>query len=55
MQTLITDTNEPEIEELLADPILLAVLERDGLTVEDIWDVVSLYRSQNDAEPVSFN
>ena len=42
MQTVITDTNEPEIEDLLADPILLAVLECDGLTVDDVRDVVAL-------------
>lgn len=35
---------EPPIEELLADPILHAVLQRDGLTVDDVKAVIDTYQ-----------
>lgn len=36
--------SEPTLREILEDPIMLAVLKRDGLTVEDVKKVVSSYR-----------
>ncbi|MBE7638535.1 hypothetical protein GUA87_16885 [Sneathiella sp. P13V-1] len=35
---------EPSIEELLDDPILHAVLERDGLTIDDVRAVIDTYQ-----------
>ncbi|WP_293960638.1 hypothetical protein [Sneathiella sp.] len=37
---------EPSLKDLLSDPIMLAVLKRDGLTVEDIKKVVSTYQEK---------
>lgn len=36
--------SEPTLREILEDPIMLAVLKRDRLTVEDVKKVVSSYR-----------
>jgi urease accessory protein UreE len=35
---------EPEWMELLSDPVMLAVLKRDGLTVDDVKKVVQSYQ-----------
>ncbi|USG60610.1 hypothetical protein NBZ79_15705 [Sneathiella marina] len=35
---------EPALREILEDPIIHAVLKRDGLTVEDVRKVVSSYQ-----------
>lgn len=35
---------EPALREIFEDPIMLAVLKRDGLTVEDVKKVVLSYR-----------
>lgn len=55
MQDFIADTNEPDIEDLLADPILLAVLEYDGLTVDDVRIIVDQYRTNTGLEKASLN
>ncbi|MFQ5775037.1 MAG: hypothetical protein ACE5GS_11010 [Kiloniellaceae bacterium] len=31
---------EPPLEELMADPIVHAVMHRDGLTAPDVWRVI---------------
>lgn len=31
---------EPPLDEVLADPIVQVLLQRDGLTIEDVWSVV---------------
>ncbi|WP_288901155.1 hypothetical protein [uncultured Sneathiella sp.] len=38
---------EPALQELLADPVILAVLKRDGLTVEDVKKVVKTYQEKS--------
>jgi hypothetical protein len=55
MQDFIADTNEPDVEDLLADPILLAVLEYDGLTVDDVRIIVDQYRTNTGLEKASLN
>ncbi len=55
MQDMIAETNEPDIEDLLADPVLLAVLEYDGLTVDDVRVVVHQYRTNNGLEKATLN
>ena len=43
------DRQEPEISDLLCDPILLAVLARDRLTVEDVKEVIISYKKYKSA------
>ncbi|MEH6525975.1 MAG: hypothetical protein V7723_07860 [Sneathiella sp.] len=38
------DQKEPALREILEDPIIHAVLKRDGLTVEDVKKVVHSYQ-----------
>lgn len=52
MQNDFYSMNEPEIEDMLEDPVMLALLKRDGLTVDDIWQVVTSYR-QNISTPLN--
>jgi len=40
---------EPALKDLFSDPIMLAVLKRDGLTVEDIKKIVTSYRKAQKA------
>ncbi len=35
---------EPALKDLLTDPIMLAVLKRDGLTVDDVKKIVTSYQ-----------
>ena len=35
---------EPALKDLLSDPVVLAVLKRDGLTVDDVKAVVKTYQ-----------
>ena len=44
MQSTAHPEDEPEIDEILNDPVMLALLKRDGLTVEDIRQVIASYR-----------
>ena len=37
---------EPDLHDLLADPIVQLVLRRDGLVVSDVWVAVSEARSR---------
>ncbi|WP_334129533.1 hypothetical protein [Sneathiella sp.] len=37
---------EPTLKDLFADPVMLAVLKRDGLTVDDVKLVVSRYQKR---------
>jgi len=46
VNTEIEIQNEPYVDDLLEDPILHAVLVRDGLTVEDVRAVIAEYRRQ---------
>lgn len=38
-------TDEPEVEELLSDPVLHAVLKSDGITVDDVKKVIHSYQN----------
>jgi hypothetical protein len=42
---------EPKIDEILKDPIFLAVLKRDGLSVNDIKQVIDSYKETRAARP----
>lgn len=42
---------EPTLEDLLSDPIVEAVLRRDGLTRRDVWRAVALARQQLENTP----
>ncbi|WP_340151092.1 hypothetical protein [uncultured Sneathiella sp.] len=46
METVVQKYPEPALKDLLSDPIMLAVLKRDGLTVEDIKKVVTSYQEK---------
>ncbi|MBO6826603.1 MAG: hypothetical protein JJ879_10410 [Sneathiella sp.] len=46
MNTEIEVQSEPLVEDLLRDSVLLAVLERDGLTVDDVKAVIADYHRQ---------
>ncbi len=37
---------EPDVQDILDDPIFLAVLRRDGLTINDILLVIKSYREK---------
>lgn len=37
---------EPALKDLLVDPVMLAVLKRDGLTVDDVKHVVRQYQKK---------
>jgi len=43
MKTDGSDAREPEIKDLLSDPVLLAVLKSDGIKVEDLKQVIASY------------
>ncbi len=38
---------EPDVQDILDDPIFLAVLRRDGLTVDDILQIIKSYREKS--------
>ncbi|MCF8465870.1 MAG: hypothetical protein K9G33_00555 [Sneathiella sp.] len=42
---------EPALKDILSDPVMLAVLKRDGLTVEDIKKLVTSYQKNAQARP----
>lgn len=44
MQSNTRSQDEPDIDEILEDPVMLALLKRDGLTVNDIRQVIANYR-----------
>lgn len=44
METGVQKYPEPALKDLLSDPIMLAVLKRDGLTVDDIKKIVTTYQ-----------
>ncbi|MBL4905876.1 MAG: hypothetical protein JKX94_00355 [Sneathiella sp.] len=46
MKSGVQVRSEPEIEELLEDPIFLALIKCDNLTVDDIWHVIASYRDK---------
>jgi len=47
------NTQEPELEELLSDPILHAVLARDHITVKDVQEVIASYKKVNSKRKMS--
>lgn len=44
MASAIEKHIEPALSDLLSDPVILAVLKRDGLTVDDVKKVVTSYQ-----------
>lgn len=46
METGVQKYPEPALKDLLSDPIMLAVLKRDGLTIDDIKKVVTTYQKK---------
>lgn len=46
MKTNGLSSREPKIEDLLVDPILLAVLKSDGIKVEDLKQVIASYHNR---------
>ena len=48
MGTAYQTDKEPELEELFTDPVLLAVLKCDGLSIDDIKTVITSYRQCKD-------
>lgn len=46
METDVQKYPEPALKDLLADPVMLAVLKRDGLTVDDVKMVVKRYQKR---------
>jgi|TARA_R100000149_G_C5838835_1_gene111720 hypothetical protein len=46
MEVEIQKYPEPALKDLFADPVMLAVLKRDGLTVDDVKKVVKRYQKR---------
>lgn len=44
MQPNTRSQYEPDIDDILEDPVMLALLKRDGLTVNDVRQVIANYR-----------
>lgn len=44
MRNNVPPLSEPKIDEMFSDPVFHAVLKRDGLTVDDIRQVIETYR-----------
>ncbi|GEM_PF-3380859 len=42
---------EPKIDDILSDPVFLAVLKRDNLTVDDILQMIETYHQNKPAKP----
>ncbi|MFT6557129.1 hypothetical protein [Sneathiella sp.] len=42
---------EPKIDEMFSDPIFLAVLKRDGLTINDVVQVIETYKQNRCGKP----
>jgi hypothetical protein len=51
MESGVQKYPEPTLKDLLSDPVMLAVLKRDGLTVEDIKKVVTAYQRNLQSQP----
>ncbi|MCC3306512.1 hypothetical protein [Sneathiella sp. HT1-7] len=51
METGVRKYQEPALQDLLADPVILAVLKRDGLTVNDVIEVVKTYQEKTRLRP----
>lgn len=47
MNTDVQSKLEPDVQDILDDPVFLAVLRCDGLTVDDILIVIKSYREKN--------
>lgn len=46
------EVGEPDLEELLSDPIMEYLLRRDGLTHRDVWRAVEAARDTLRAGPM---
>ena len=42
----LSPRREPQLEDVLADPVVRLVMARDGVTLDDMRDVVSSARSR---------
>lgn len=42
----LSPRREPQLEEVLADPVVRLVMARDGVTLDDMRDVVSSARAR---------
>ncbi len=42
---------EPSIDELLSDPIAVAVMRADGLRLEEVWEVIRVRRRRHQSGP----
>jgi len=49
VNTQIEVLSEPLVEDLLQDPVMLALLARDGLTIDDVKAVIADYHRQIEA------
>ncbi|WP_339633580.1 hypothetical protein [uncultured Sneathiella sp.] len=49
METGVQKYPEPALKDLLSDPVMLAVLKRDGLSIDDLKKVVTTYREKFDS------
>lgn len=47
MEARVQKYPEPTLNDLLSDPVMLAVLKRDGLTVDDVKKIVKTYRKKS--------
>jgi len=50
MKTNGFESIEPDIKDLLNDPILLAVLKSDGIRVQDLKEVIASYHESINAK-----
>lgn len=47
MNTDVQYRIEPDVQDILNDPVFLAIIQRDGLTIDDILQVIKSYREKN--------
>lgn len=51
MSTGLQKYPEPALKDLFSDPVMLAVLKRDGLTVDDVKRIVSSWQKAKEIRP----
>ncbi len=51
MKSDVQTSFEPKIDDMLSDPIFLAILKRDGLTIQDVQQVIETYHRNKLSKP----
>mgnify|MGYP000017330408 CR=1 FL=1 len=51
MKSDVQTSFEPKIDDMLSDPVFLAVLKRDNLTIDDVLQVIESYHQNKSSKP----